>query len=195
MNLGPVIWAISLLLFLGGLGLPVPENPALVGGGYAIYKAVAPPLPSLCLWYFAILCGDFVLFAIVRWFFGRPAISNWVTRWAGQKRVEKYQGAFTNWGGWTLFFARFTFGIRAAAYVAAGAAGYPWIRFLAVDGVSVGIQVLMFLGIGYYAGDRVEWAKATSAKVALLLAAAALFTLLFTWVYSALVQRITNRDD
>jgi len=90
--------------------------------------------------------------------------------------------------------ARFTFGIRAVAYFAAGAASYPWIRFLVVDSVSVAIQVLMFVGIGYYAGESVEWAKATSTKIALLLSLAAALTLLFTWIYALFVRRLSHRD-
>ena len=162
MRTGSVIWVIALALLLGGLGLPVPENPALVGGGYAIYRGVVATMPGLCLWYLAVICGDIIL--------------------------------FLSWGGWTLFVARFTFGIRAVAYFAAGAASYPWIRFLVVDCVSVAIQVLMFVGIGYYAGERVEWAKATSTKIALLLSLAAILTLIFTWIYTLFVRRLANRD-
>ena len=58
----------------------------------------------------------------------------------------------------------FTFGIRALVYLAAGAARYPWQRFLAVDGVSVAAQVLLFVGIGYYAGERIQWALSTGKK-------------------------------
>ena len=194
MRTGSVIWVIALALLLGGLGLPVPENPALVGGGYAIYRGVVATIPGLCLWYLAVICGDIILFAVARWFFGRPSPSGRLKRWAGKKRFERYQQAFLSWGGWTLFVARFTFGIRAVAYFAAGAASYPWIRFLVVDSVSVAIQILMFVGIGYYAGERVEWAKATSTKIALLLSLAAILTLIFTWIYTLFVRRLANRD-
>lgn len=194
MNIWSIIWAISFALFLGGLGLPVPENPVLVGGGYAIYQGLAPSIPGLCLWYAAIVCGDLVLFAVARWLFDRPSPSDWLKRWTGRRRFERYQRAFLSWGGWTLFLARFTFGIRAVAYFAAGAASYPWMRFVLVDAVSVAIQVLMFVGIGYYAGERVEWAKATSTRIALLLSIAAVLTLMFTWLYAALVRRISNRN-
>jgi membrane-associated protein len=194
MRVGPVIWVIALALLLGGLGLPVPENPALVGGGYAIYSGLVMTVPGLCLWYLAIVCGDVVLFAVARWFFARPSPSGWLKRWAGKKRFERYQKAFLNWGGWTLFLARFTFGIRTVAYFAAGAASYPWTRFLVVDGVSVVIQVLLFVGIGYYAGERVELAKTASTKIALLLSLAAILTLVFTWIYALFVRRLSNRD-
>jgi len=35
---------------------------------------------------------------------------------------------------------------------------------LAVDGVSVTIQVLLFVGIGYYAGERTKWAQTTGER-------------------------------
>jgi membrane protein DedA with SNARE-associated domain len=194
MRVGPVIWVIALALLLGGLGLPVPENPALVGGGYAIYSGVVEAIPGLCLWYLAIICGDILLFGVARWIFGQPSPSGWLKRWAGKKRFERYQRAFLSWGGWTLFLARFTFGIRAVAYFAAGAASYPWMRFLVVDSVSVVIQVLLFVGIGYYAGERVELAKTASTKIALLLSLAAILTLIFTWIYALFVRRLSNRD-
>lgn len=191
MSIWSVLWVVSLTLFLGGLGLPVPENPVLVGGGYAIYQKVVPLIPGFCLWYLSILSGDFFLYAIFHYFFRRPALSNLTNRWIGHDRLERYQNAFVNWGGWTLFLARFTFGIRAVAYVAAGAVGYPWMRFLAVDGVSVAIQVLMFVGLGYYAGERIEWAKATSEKIILLISLAILLTILTSGL-SVLMRRISK---
>lgn len=191
MNIWSVLWVVSLTLFLGGIGLPVPENPVLVGGGYAIYQKVVPLIPGFCLWYLSILCGDFFLYAIFHYFFRRPALSNLTKRWIGHDRLGRYQNAFVNWGGWTLFLARFTFGIRAVAYVTAGAVGYPWMRFLAVDGVSVAIQVLMFVGLGYYAGERIEWAKATSEKIILLISLAVLLTILTSGL-SALMRRISK---
>jgi membrane protein DedA with SNARE-associated domain len=193
--MGSLVWAISLILFLAGIGFPVPENPILVGGGYALYQKQAHPLPSLCLWFLAIIAGDLVLFSIVSWFFERPALSGLIRRWVGQVRLERYRRAFANWGGWTLFLARFAFGVRAAAYVAAGAAGYPWRRFLFADCFSVGIQVLLFVGIGYFAGDRMEWAESTSGRIALLLAIVVLFTVLLTWLCSVLVRRVSNQKE
>ncbi|UCF57147.1 MAG: hypothetical protein JSW15_01290 [Deltaproteobacteria bacterium] len=68
------------------------------------------------------------------------------------------------------------------------------MRFLVVDGLSVAIQVLMFVGMGYYAGEKIEWAEATGTKIALLLSIAAISTLIFTWIYAALMRRVSNRN-
>jgi membrane-associated protein len=189
-----VFWAIAILLFLGGLGLPVPENPALMGGGYALHKHLSPPLASLCLWYLAIMVGDSLLFASSYWLFTRPTLSALLNRYVGGKRLEHYRTAFAGRAGWTLFLARFTFGIRALAYLAAGAARYPWKRFLAVDGVSVAIQVLLFVGIGYYAGERTKWAQTTGEKIAFLLCIFAAAGIMVSYLSSVILKRLSKGE-
>lgn len=137
MNIRSAFWAITILLLLGGMGIPIPENPALMGGGYALHKHLSLPLASLFVWYLAIMAGNSLLFASAYWLFTRPTLSEPLERYVGRKRLEEYRTTFAGRAGWMLFLARFTFGIRALVYLAAEAARYPWQWFLAVDGVSV----------------------------------------------------------
>ncbi len=197
-NMRSAFWAITILLFLGGLGIPVPENPALMGGGYALHKHLSPPLASLFVWYLAIMAGDSLLFASSYWLFTRPTPSKLLDRYVGRKRLEEYRTAFAGRAGWTLFLARFTFGIRALVYLAAGAARYPWQRFLAIDGVSVALQVLLFVGIGYNAGERTRWAQSTGEKTALLLGIFALTGIFVSVFSSVILQKLSmgkNREN
>jgi membrane-associated protein len=193
-NLRSAFWAITILLFLGGLGIPVPENPALMGGGYALHKQISPPVVSLGVWYLAIMVGDSFLFASAYWLFSRPALSALLDRYVGQKRFEEYRSAFAQRAGWTLFLARFTFGIRALVYMAAGAARYPWRRFLAVDGLSVAFQVLLFVGIGYYAGEKSNWAQTTGENIAFLLGICALGGMMISYMFSILLRKLSRRN-
>ena len=194
MNIESAIWAIALTLFLGGLGLPLPENPILMGGGYAIFKQITPPVASLIVWYLAIVAGDALLFAVSHWFFTRPRVAAFLKRIGGAHRLEAYRRTFAVRGGWTLFLARFTFGFRAVAYIAAGAAHYPWKRFLFVDGLSVALQVMVFVGVGFLAGEKIEWAEHTAHKIILFLGIIAVISLLVTWLASYLVRLLTDRN-
>jgi membrane protein DedA with SNARE-associated domain len=194
-NIRSAFWALTLLLFLGGLGIPVPENPALMGGGYILHEQISPPLTSLCVWYLAIMAGDSLLFASAYWLFSRPALSALLDRYLGKKRTEEYRTAFAQRAGMTLFLARFTFGIRALVYLAAGAARYPWQRFLAVDGVSVALQVLLFVGIGYYAGEKTSWAQTTGEKIALVLGICALGGMIISYVFSLILRKLSRRNQ
>jgi membrane protein DedA with SNARE-associated domain len=192
MKVVPVSWVIAVALFLGGLGLPIPENPLLLGGGYAIFKQISPLATSLIFWWLAIVCGDLLLFGAAHWIFTRRTTSNLLSRYLSQGRLNQYRTAVAYRGALILFLARFTFGIRAVAYVAAGMAHYPWPRFLIVDSLSVAIQVLLFVGIGYYAGERLEWARATGEKVALLLGVLVLFAVLTTLLVSAMLKKLSG---
>ncbi|HDZ89050.1 MAG: VTT domain-containing protein [Deltaproteobacteria bacterium] len=187
---GSVLWGITLSLYAGGVGLPVPENALLIAGGYALYQKICPPVEAMTLWYAALICGDISLFLLVRWLFSRPALSHILNRFVRPEKLEKYRGAFSRHGGWTLFLARFTFGIRAAAYVAAGAADYPLRRFMVVDGASVAIQIALFTGMGYYGSGRLEWTRAAAHEIAILLGAFALSAILVSGVASKLIRRL-----
>lgn len=188
-----VFWAIAFSLFLGGLGFPIPENPLLMGAGYAISQSMTK-FAGLPLWFLAIVSGDFILFAAVRWLFTWPSLKGLVLKLVGQNRLKLYQKAFLHHGGWTLFLARFTFGIRAAAYVAAGVASYPWIKFLLVDGISVGIQLVVFVSIGYFAGDRISLAEATAKTIALLLTGAILLSIGASWGATRIIRKFTRQE-
>ena len=91
--------------------------------------------------------------------------------------------------------ARFTFFIRALAYISAGAARYPLRRFLVVAGISVAFQLLMFVGIGYSAGDKLELAKASAQQIGILLTGAILLTVLLSLVATILMKRLTERKS
>jgi membrane-associated protein len=190
-----VLWGISLSLFAGGLGVPVPENPLLIAGGYAIYQKICPPVMGIIIWCAALILGDAALFLLMRWLFSRPSLSALMNRLVRPDKLERYKRAFSRHGGWTLFLARFTFGIRAVAYVAAGAAGYPFRKFLAVDGVSVGLQILLFIGIGYYGSGQIEWAKAAAHEIAILLTIFALLSVLASVAASLLIKRFAERKS
>jgi membrane protein DedA with SNARE-associated domain len=190
-----LLWGIALTLFVGALGLPIPENPILLGGGYAIFKHLVPPVAGLLLWYLAIIAGDTILFAASYWFFTRPAMARVLKRLAGPRRFEKYRRVFDTRGGWTLFLARFTFGIRAVAYIAAGAAHYSWKKFFLVDGLSVALQVLLFVGVGFFAGERVDWAQDTGGKIVLTLGIIAAASILITWISSRWLSKTSTRKE
>jgi membrane protein DedA with SNARE-associated domain len=190
-----IFWVVCVTLFMGGLGFPVPENPLLMGAGYGLYQKTISPFYGLFFCFLSILSGDFILFASIRLIFRSPRFSYKVKEWVGRERYDKCQSAFYNWGGWTLFIARFTFGLRAAAYVAAGAMKYPWIRFVIFDCISVGIQVILFMGLGYFAGDEIQEITHTSEKILLFITIAALLTIIITVFFNFIVKRMASRGN
>jgi len=190
-----VLWGITLSLFAGGIGIPVPENALLIAGGYALYQKICIPAPAIFLWYAALIAGDATLYLLMRWLFTRPSFSRFMNRWVRPDKLERHKRAFSRHAAWTLFLARFTFGIRAVAYVAAGAANYPFRKFLTVDGASVGLQIILFIGIGYYGSGQIEWAKAAVHEIAILLTVFALLSILASVAASMLIRRFADRKS
>jgi membrane protein DedA with SNARE-associated domain len=63
---------------------------------------------------------------------------------------------------------------------------------LAVDGVSVAIQVLLFVGIGYYAGERTTWAQTTGEKIAFLLFIFAVAEIMVSYLSSVVLKKLST---
>jgi membrane protein DedA with SNARE-associated domain len=56
----------------------------------------------------------------------------------------------------------------------------------------VAVQVILFVGIGYYAGEQVEWARASGERIALILGVLSLIIILVTWLSSAYTKKLSR---
>jgi membrane protein DedA with SNARE-associated domain len=63
-----------------------------------------------------------------------------------------------------------------------------------VDGVSVAIQVLLFVGIGYHAGERTKWAQSTGEKIAFLPFLFAAVGVIVSYFSSIIFKRLSKRE-
>ena len=150
--------ALFMLLMLGIVGLPVPDETLLVFTGYLIQQGHLN-LPGT--WLFAFLgssCGITLSFVIGRRL-GLPVIHKYgkylhVT----PERLEKVHKWFDGFGHWTLSFGYFVPGVRHFTAVVAGTSGLatPVFALFAYSGAAVWVTV--FIGLGYLLGDR--WKEA-----------------------------------
>lgn len=194
MDLASILRTNTLLLFIAALGLPIPENPLLVWGGYAIFKETCNPWLGIIFWHLAIFSGDTILYAFSYWIFSRPRVAKWVQNRLGEKRINRVKRAFTAKALQTIFWARMAFGLRATVYVVAGAAHYPWRKFLLADGLSVLAQVLFFVGFGYFSGERIEWALQATDRIVIGLAVVAVLFLALTWFSSTWFKKASGPE-
>ncbi len=63
---------------------------------------------------------------------------------------------------------------------------------MAVDGVSVAIQALLFVGIYYYAGERTKWAQTTGEKIAFLLCIFAVAEIMVSYLSSVVLKKLST---
>jgi len=143
------------VLFACGIGFPLPEDVALVTGGYLSFIG-AVDLPVMLLVSFAgILLGDYLIFAAGRRYGNELATgTRWIHRLITDEKRLRCEAYFARHGSGLVFAARFLPGLRAVTYFVAGASPFARWRFLLFDGLAACISVPLWLVLGRRLGQQ-----------------------------------------
>lgn len=147
-----------LVLALCGMGLPVPEDLALLTGGFLVHRGITQYPTTLAVSFIGVLAGDNSLFFIGRRFGAR------ILHYLGfalphiLPRIERLKSFMDRHGHMAIFYARFLAGVRAPVYLVAGSAGVAPRRFLIYDALGAVISVPIAVSIGYFFGDQIDLA-------------------------------------
>jgi membrane protein DedA with SNARE-associated domain len=147
---------IALILILGGLGLPIPEEaPIILAAVLSRNGKMSPPLAiSTCL--LGVLCGDFVVF-LLGYFHGEKVLSLPVTRrLLTRAREAQIKGYFHRHGFKILVLGRFAPGFRTAAYLTAGILKLPALKLLLTDLVAASLSTCLMFGLGYIFAYQIQ---------------------------------------
>ncbi len=147
---------IFLLLILGTLGLPFPEDTTLILSGFLMAHDIVQSLPALVIIYPTLLMTDFLLYWIGKRY-GRRVVEHKIFhRIISLNRLLKLQRKFRKRGIWVVFFGRHLLGVRAQIFLAAGVMRMPARKFLLADALSALITMAIMIGIGYFGGSRIQ---------------------------------------
>lgn len=144
-----------LVLLLCGMGLPVPEDVALLAGGYLVHRGVTQYPATLIVSLVGVVAGDNSLFflgrrfgtGLVRYFsLGRPK---------SRHQIDRLKAFMDKHGHLAIFYARFLAGARALVYLTAGSLGVPPSRFLLYDALGAIISVPVVVSLGYLFGKQI----------------------------------------
>ena len=147
-------WMIFGLLFLCGLGLPLPEEIPILAAGYFIAVGRMGWLPVAALAWCGVIGGDCVLYWLGRRFGLNITRIPLIGKHFTQERILKAERLFERWGIWVVAVGRLISGIRGVMCVAAGAIRYNFVKFLVVDGLAALISGGIFIGVGYFLGHK-----------------------------------------
>jgi membrane protein DedA with SNARE-associated domain len=149
-----------------GLGLPLPEDVALITGGYLAFLGHANLHVMLVVGFLGILVGDTIVFHLGRASrnaHGRQAPGGLLRRHVTPERLARVEAQFHRRGPLMVMIARFLPGVRAATYFVAGGARMTYPRFILCDGLAALISAPLFIYAGHHFGGEigqvVEWAK------------------------------------
>ncbi|MBF6561368.1 MAG: DedA family protein [Candidatus Binataceae bacterium] len=144
------------VLALCGLGLPIPEDVALLAGGFLVHRGVTQMPATLAVALVGVVAGDNSLFFIGRRFgtgfikyiqLGRPG---------SQRQIDRLKGFMSRHGHMAIFYARFLAGVRALVYLTAGSLGVRPGRFIFYDFLGAIISVPIVVSLGYLFGTEIE---------------------------------------
>ncbi len=140
---------IALILILGGLGLPIPEEaPIIVAAILTRNGTMTWPLAiGSCL--AGVLLGDMLVY-LLGFFYGEKVLSLPLTRrLLTRQREAQIKGYFHRHGFKILVSGRFVPGFRTAAYLTAGILKLPPAKLLLTDLVAASLSTLLMFGLGY----------------------------------------------
>ncbi|MHC5543456.1 DedA family protein, partial [Singulisphaera rosea] len=147
---------IALLLVLGGLGLPVPEEaPIILAAVLSKNEKMWWPI-ALASCFVGVLLGDFIVY-FLGYFYGEKVLSLRLTRqFLTRAREAQIKGYFHRHGFKILILGRFAVGFRTAAYLTAGILKLPPLKLFLTDAFAASLSTLLMFGLGYIFAHQIQ---------------------------------------
>ena len=170
--------AIFVVVVLGNVGLPLPEETVLALAGYLVWRGDLSLSAVVAVGLVSAVLGDNLGYWLGRRY-GRAALPRYA-RWVlgHPERLRAMEAFVARRGPFAVFVARFIPGIRFMAGPLAGGLGLPFLPFLAanVSGALVYVPVAVAAGyaIGYGFGAYVERLHRVMGQVELVVLTVAL---------------------
>ncbi len=150
---------ILLLLILGGIGLPFPEDAILLLSGFLLAQDIIKPLPAFLVVYSGLLMTDLSLYWVGKKYGRRIVEHKRFHRIISPEKLLKLEERFKKWGSLVVFFGRHFLGLRAQIFLAAGVMRMSAINFLIADAISALFTIGLWGGVGYLGGNSIQVLK------------------------------------
>jgi membrane protein DedA with SNARE-associated domain len=146
--------AIFLMLVLGIVGLPIPDETILAFCGYLIFKGTLHALPA----YFSALAGSWCGISL-SYTIGRTLGTTAVTRYGKrlhltEDRLARVHQWFDRVGHWALAIGYFIAGVRHLTAIVAGMSRLEFSSFAAYAWSGGAVWALTFILLGYLLGEQ-----------------------------------------
>jgi membrane-associated protein len=150
-------WAVALALLLENAGVPVPGETILLLASFLAYTERDLRLGwIIVVGTIAATVGDNLGFAL-GYYGGRPLLERYKSVFRIQRKtLERGESVFARFGAFTVFFARFIFGMRVIAGPMAGVLRMPWRKFLLFNFLGAVVWVTAISGAAYLFGRHWE---------------------------------------
>jgi membrane protein DedA with SNARE-associated domain len=188
--------AIFVVVVLGNVGLPVPEETILALAGYLVWRGKLRLSLVLAVGIVSAVVGDNIGYWLGRRY-GQTALPRYA-RWVlgHPERLEGMKAFVARRGPLAVFVARFVPGIRFTAGPLAGALGLPLGSFLVANVAGAVLYVPVVVGAGYAVGygfgayvERFRYLVGEVERIVLLLVLAGLLVVVLVRIAQAVRER------
>lgn len=175
-------WAVGVALLVENAGIPVPGETILLLASFLAYSRHELSLPGIIVVAtLAATVGDNLGY-VFGYYGGRPLLVRYQAAFKiKDTTVARAESLFARYGGLTVFFARFIFGLRILAGPLAGVLRMPWRRFLIFNFLGAALWVTVISSVGYLFGQHFGRLERDLQRFDVLAAAAALLVLGWWW--------------
>ena len=146
-------WAVAIALFCENAGLPVPGETTLLFASFLAYSEHRLHLGwIIVVATLAATLGDNLGYVIGH-YGGRALLTRYHKFFhVGPGALARGEALFARYGSFTIFFARFVFGMRVVAGPLAGVLRMPWRTFVLFNALGAAVWVTVIAGAGYLFG-------------------------------------------
>jgi membrane protein DedA with SNARE-associated domain len=151
-------------IIAAGLGLPLPEDIAMISGAILAQRGVTDLATTVAVLSSAVLLGDTILYFIARRL--GPAIyeRKFIARVMPPERRLKVEEMIRNYGSFVVFGARHIAGVRGAIFAMCAIHGISYPRFIIADALALAISMPVFMAIGWLFSDSVDQVLSNAAS-------------------------------
>jgi membrane protein DedA with SNARE-associated domain len=148
-------WAVAGALLLENTGIPVPGETILLLASFLAYSEHALEFRWLIVvGTLAATVGDNLGFALGH-YGGRPIVARYQKFFRiSSENIQRGERIFASYGAFTVFFARFVFGMRIIAGPLAGALRMHWRKFIFYNFLGALLWVTAISSAGYLFGQH-----------------------------------------
>jgi membrane protein DedA with SNARE-associated domain len=150
------IWLAFAWLLIGGIGVPLPEDAALLAAGVLIERGAVNPFVAVAVVLAGVLVGDGMLFFAARRLGPRAYERKLFQRVLPPERRARIERAYERYGGRLVFIARHVAGLRAAVFAMAGIHGMTPRRFFFWDAAAACISIPFVISLGYFGARHID---------------------------------------
>ncbi len=153
-------WGVALLMALENVFPPIPSELIMGLAGIEAGKGHVNLWLVILAGTIGSVAGNYFWYAIGR-AFGHKRLDHFVARWGrwftlDRREIDRFNGLFQRHGASTIFFARMLPTVRTLISLPAGIFAMSRTRFLVWTFAGAGVWNIVFAGIGFQLGSRVE---------------------------------------